>query len=180
VEPHPPVPAAAVPPHDPVTGQQLPQHLLDQAPDDPQPALALPAALAAVALGAAVGALARWLVSVVASPRPLLALVLINFVGCAAMGLLMVFVARLSARPGRSRWPLLVRPALATGVLGGFTTFSTFAVDVVALAEQGRWVAAGSYLGGTVVGCAVAVWAGQVVGLGVVVGHSQRRAGVPR
>ena len=57
----------------------------------------------------------------------------VNLTGCLAMGLL---VAYLVARPGVHR---LARPFLGVGVLGGWTTFSAFAVDVLqeAHAEHG-------------------------------------------
>ncbi|WP_240434882.1 fluoride efflux transporter CrcB [Streptomyces sp. YIM 130001] len=53
----------------------------------------------------------------------------VNAVGCAAMGVLMVLLTE--------AWTAhrLVRPFLGTGVLGGFTTFSTYAVDVERLVD---------------------------------------------
>ncbi|MER7055135.1 CrcB family protein [Streptomyces sp. NPDC000351] len=47
----------------------------------------------------------------------------VNVAGCAVIGVLMVVVTEVWAAPR------LVRPFLGTGVLGGFTTFSTYAVD---------------------------------------------------
>jgi CrcB protein len=70
---------------------------------------------------------------------------LTNVAGCFAIGVLMVVVVeRLSA----SR---LVRPFFGTGLLGGFTTFSTYAVDTRAMLAAGRPAVAAAYLLGTLV-----------------------------
>ena len=55
-----------------------------------------------------------------------------NVSGCLLIGVLMVLVTE------RYRPHALVRPLLGVGVLGGFTTFSTYAVDVVAAVQSGR------------------------------------------
>jgi CrcB protein len=47
-------------------------------------------------------------------------------------------------------------------VLGGFTTFSGYAVDGTALLSTGRYTAAALYLGGTLAGAVLAVWLGTV------------------
>lgn len=84
-----------------------------------------PAVLTAVAAGGVVGAEVRWLLGLVGPPAPWTTLI-INVTGCLLMGMLMVLVTeRFSAHP-------LVRPALGVGVLGGYTTFSTYALDVAA------------------------------------------------
>lgn len=83
--------------------------------------------LAAVALGGVIGACARYGVGLLRPLGPLAfpwSTLLVNVAGCAAMGVLMVLVTEVLT-PHR-----LVRPFLGTGVLGGFTTFSTYAVDV--------------------------------------------------
>lgn len=54
----------------------------------------------------------------------------------------------------------LVRPLLGTGVLGGYTTFSTYAVDAHQVLGAGRLVAAGAYVVGTLVAALVATWVG--------------------
>lgn len=74
---------------------------------------------------------------------------LVNVLGCAAMaGLLLV---------GEHRsYPAWVRPGLGTGLLGGFTTFSTYAVQVAVLGTAGPLLAAG-YLVLTPVLCVGAV-----------------------
>lgn len=77
----------------------------------------------AVAVGGAVGALLRWLLDggwAQGWPWPTL---VINVLGCLLLGVLTVLASRF-AMPG---W---VKPGLGTGVLGGFTTFSAYAVQV--------------------------------------------------
>jgi fluoride exporter len=82
----------------------------------------------------------------------------VNVSGCFLIGVLMVLVERRLA--GRR----LVRPFLAVGVLGGYTTFSTSVVD----AQQARPAVALLYLGATVVGALLAVAAGTALASAVV------------
>lgn len=121
----------------------------------------VPVALAAVALGGALGSVARWLVEVFAAPAfgglPW-ATFFVNVVGCCAMG---VLVARVVSRP--LAHPLL-RPFLGTGVLGGFTTFSAFSVDAVLLTRDGSPIIAVIYVVGTALACLLAVWLGMRIG----------------
>ncbi|MCW2582110.1 MAG: Camphor resistance CrcB protein [Klenkia sp.] len=113
-----------------------------------------------VAAGGALGALARWGVQVGLPHSPggwPWATVTVNLTGCLLIGLLLaVLLARAPDHP----W---LRPFLATGVLGGHTTFSTFSVDAVQLVEAGRWPLALAYLLVSVVGGLAAV----VLGLGL-------------
>lgn len=91
-----------------------------------------------VAVGGVLGALARAGVGEALPYEPgrwSWATLLVNAVGAA---LLMALLAR---RPGDR-----VRLALGTGVLGGFTTFSGFAVDTVLLADAGRGALAAAYV----------------------------------
>ena len=115
----------------------------------------------AAALGGALGALARWGLGL-ALPHPAgtwpTATLLVNLTGCLVLGLL---VAALFARYPGSPW---LRPFLGTGVLGGWTTFSTFAVDAVQLADAGRWGAAAGYVLVSVVGGVLAAAAGVTLG----------------
>jgi len=115
----------------------------------------------AAALGGALGALARWAVGEWLPHRPgqwPWSTLVVNLVGCAAIGLLLaVLLARYAGHP----W---LRPFLAVGVLGGFTTYSTFAVDAVALADAGRPMEAAGYVLLSVVGGVLAVVAGLLAG----------------
>ncbi|GAA2511820.1 CrcB family protein [Pilimelia columellifera] len=117
-----------------------------------RPPLAL---VVAVAAGGAVGALARYGVSV-AAPGPWGTLG-VNVAGCLAIGGLLQWLAD---HPTSSWSHRLARPALGVGLLGGFTTFSTYAVESVALARSGQAPAAVAHLLGTAVAAVVAVWAG--------------------
>jgi CrcB protein len=115
--------------------------------------------LAVIAAGGAVGACARYGASLV-WPTPAGAFPwttwAVNTAGCAAIGVLMVLIAEV-----RTAHPL-VRPFLGTGMLGGFTTFSTYAVDTQRLVDSGRAGLALAYLTLTVLGALGAVWAAAV------------------
>ena len=49
-----------------------------------------------------------------------------------------------------------LRVVLATGVLGGFTTYSAFSLETLALAHNGAWTTAALYVLGTLLGCVLA------------------------
>ena len=113
--------------------------------------------LAVVAAGGVAGALARWGAGVAwpASHAGFpLTTFLVNVVGCFAIGVLMVLVE--DVFPGRR----LLRPFVGTGLLGGFTTFSTYAVDTVRLAHASAVAVAALYLVATVLAALVACAAG--------------------
>src|SRR5437763_10088263 len=83
-----------------------------------------------IAAGGALGALARYGVSLALPTQPghfPWGTFAINVVGCALIGVLMVLIMEV--------WSAhrLLRPFLGVGVLGGFTTFSTYAVDLLGL-----------------------------------------------
>ncbi|MYX95086.1 fluoride efflux transporter CrcB [Streptomyces sp. SID486] len=108
-----------------------------------------------VAVGGALGAVGRYALTL-AWPTPPgsfpWATFWTNVSGCAAMGVLMVLVTDVWAAHR------LLRPFLGTGVLGGFTTFSTYAVDVRALADAGRPGTALVCLAATLCAALAAVW----------------------
>lgn len=114
-----------------------------------------------VALGGAVGSAARYGVNILAGRLTALPLgtLLVNVTGCFAMGLL---AAWLALRGGQHLAPLLL-----TGVLGGFTTFSAFALDTLSLWERGAQATALAYVAGSVIISLAAVTAGLAVGRGV-------------
>ena len=100
-------------------------------------------------LGGGIGAGARHLVNVSAmrllgAAYPWATLV-VNVTGSLAMGLLVAWLAR--------RMPMStdLRVFLATGVLGGFTTFSAFSLDAVTLSERGEMAMAVMYVAMSVV-----------------------------
>jgi CrcB protein len=116
--------------------------------------------LAAIAVGGALGAAARYGVGLalphVPSGWPWSTL-LINASGCLLIGMLMVLITEV--------WVAhrLVRPFLGVGVLGGYTTFSTYAVEAQQLIGAGRPGVALAYLAVTVVAALVAVQVGITV-----------------
>lgn len=57
------------------------------------------------------------------------------------------------------------RQFVMTGVLGGFTTFSSFSLQTLSLARDGEWLRAGGNAVGSVVLCLVAVWLGHLAAL---------------
>jgi CrcB protein len=80
----------------------------------------------------------------------------INVTGSLVMGLL---VGWLAFRAGEG-WTGNVQLFIATGVLGGYTTFSTFSLDAVRLIERGEITLAILYIGGSVLLGIVGLWAG--------------------
>jgi CrcB protein len=115
----------------------------------------------AAALGGGLGALARWEMAEALPREPggwPWATLLVNLLGCLLLGLLIGRVF------DRSPGPPWLRPFLATGVLGGFTTYSAFAVETVQLAEAGRAGLAAGYVLASVAGGVLAAALGQQAG----------------
>ena len=111
-----------------------------------------------VMIGGAVGAGARHLtgratLSLLGPGYPFGTLV-VNLVGGFAMGLLVGALARMSV-PGEN-WRLL----LGVGVLGGYTTFSSFSLDVVNMMQRGDLGVAALYITISVIGSIAALFAG--------------------
>ncbi|WP_345217408.1 CrcB family protein [Georgenia halophila] len=113
--------------------------------------------LTVIALGGAVGALARYGLALAlphgAGAFPWATWVT-NVVGCLLVGVLMGAID-VAGRPHR-----LLRPFLGVGLLGGFTTFSTYTVEVHELLDAGALTTAFAYLAGTVLAALAAVAAG--------------------
>lgn len=89
-----------------------------------------------IAIGGGIGCVARYamttLIEQAAGKTFPAATLAINILGSFLMGFLfIVMLERLTVPPA-------LRAALLTGVLGGFTTFSTFSMEVLLLAEQGQ------------------------------------------
>ncbi|MCD9903117.1 CrcB family protein [Streptomyces sp. MT29] len=137
--------------------EQAPAELPEPGP----PAASQARVLGAVAAGGALGAVARYgalvLWPVAGGGFPWTVFV-VNVSGCALIGVLMV----LTVERGRVTHPL-VRPFLGVGVLGGFTTFSTYAADVSGLLVRQELLTAVAYMAATGVAALAAVWAGAVV-----------------
>jgi fluoride exporter len=102
----------------------------------------------AIGLGAAVGANLRYGLSIWAAQQwgttfPY-GTMLINVLGSCAIGLVMVLLTT------RLAVGALWRPLIVTGLLGGFTTFSTFSYETYGLLVAGSWLAAGLNILGSV------------------------------
>ena len=111
----------------------------------------------AIAVGGAGGASARYAVALLLPAAPTgfpWATFLINVSGCFLIGALMVLISRVWTRYR------LVRPFFGVGVLGGFTTFSTYVVDIQRLVTAGVSGVALLYLAGTLVAAVIATYAG--------------------
>lgn len=108
-----------------------------------------------VALGGMIGAAGRYVIGQT-WPTPATgfpwATFTINVTGCALIGVLMVLVTDMWLRQR------LLRPFLGTGVLGGYTTFSTYTVDIQHLMTGGHPGTALVYLAATPAAALVAVW----------------------
>ncbi|MER5356825.1 fluoride efflux transporter CrcB [Streptomyces sp. NPDC002785] len=111
--------------------------------------------VAVVALGGALGASARYGAALLWPTAPggfPWTTLIVNVVGCAVIGVFMVVISDVWAAHR------LVRPFFGTGVLGGFTTFSTYAVDIERLIDGGRTRTGLAYLGLTPCAALAAVW----------------------
>ena len=100
--------------------------------------------LIAIAVGGALGSLARHFLSsgiygVTGTAFPW-GILIVNVLGGFAMGLVVELGAlKLNYAPE-------MRAFMTTGILGGFTTFSTFSLDAALLIERGEWLSAAFYM----------------------------------
>jgi CrcB protein len=110
-----------------------------------------------VGLGGFIGSIARYAVAVSLTPaapgRFPWATFTVNCVGCLLIGLLAGMLSRAPV-------PETVRLFLVTGLLGGFTTFSAFGLESVALLRRGEFGLALLYMLGSVLVGIAAVWLG--------------------
>ena len=116
--------------------------------------------LAAVAVGGGIGSEARYLLSAAfpAGHGFPWAIFAVNVSGCFFLGLLMVYLLEV--------WPprRFLRPFLAVGLVGGYTTFSTFAGGVMTLLTSHAGALADAYALTSILAALVAVWCGMKVG----------------
>ena len=116
--------------------------------------------LLAVAFGGAIGSVARYLVAGALQPAGAQfnwGILWVNVLGGFVMGLIVEASAlKLNLSPE-------MRAFLTVGILGGFTTFSTFSLDSVLLLQRGAYAAAAGYIGGSVILSILALFVGLYV-----------------
>jgi CrcB protein len=116
----------------------------------------------AVAVGGALGALARYGLDTLIERRSFAVFpwstFTINATGCLLIGLVVAVAV------DRHQLPAWIRLGLVVGVLGGYTTFSTFAQETLDLLEAGRLGLASAYSLGSIVTGVLAVLAGTLLG----------------
>ncbi len=133
--------------------------------------------LAAIAAGGGLGSVARYGLSAAfpagqGFPWGTFA---VNVSGCFLLGLLMVYLLEV--------WPprRFLRPFVAVGLLGGYTTFSTYAAGVMTLLTGHAPALADAYALTSVLAALVAVWSGMKLARAVSTGRGRvRRAGGSR
>ena len=120
-----------------------------------------------VALGSALGGAARFFCTGIAAklfgetfPWGTL---LVNVLGSFIIG----FFATLTGPDGRMFAGTTTRQFVMTGIFGGFTTFSSFSLQTLNLANDGEWLQVGGNVVGSVVLCLVAVWLGHMLALSI-------------
>lgn len=115
-----------------------------------------------IALGSALGGVVRyWSSGLVAAhfgeTFPV-GTIFVNVLGSFLIG----FIATLTAPDGRWFAGSEMRQFMMLGVLGGYTTFSSFSIQTLYLVREGEWLAAGFNVVLSVVLCLVAVWLGHI------------------
>jgi CrcB protein len=120
-----------------------------------------------IGLGGALGSMLRYFLNGVISNRlgetfPWGTLA-INVTGSFVIGV----IATLTGTGGRWFASPETRFFLMTGICGGYTTFSSFSLQTLNLAQDGEWLQAGGNVVGSVVLCLVAVWLGHIAAAAV-------------
>jgi len=113
-----------------------------------------------VGVGSAAGGLLRFWLAALLTARTgdaIWGILLINVTGSFCLGLLFGVLGEAAARSA-------LIPLIGTGLLGGYTTFSTFSFQTLQLVQQGRGGTAATYVGISVVGGLAAAWLGYLAG----------------
>ena len=104
---------------------------------------------------------------------------LVNITG----SLIIAFFATLTGPDGRIFASSTVRQFVMIGLCGGYTTFSSFSLQTLNLANDGEWLQAGGNIIGSVVLCLLAVWLGHILAVSINAmggsdhsAHTRRRA----
>lgn len=118
--------------------------------------------LVAIAIGGALGALARYLLThlgtqLMGAHFPYGTL-LVNVIGSLLIGVVFILLVE------KNLLPMVWRTAIIVGFLGAMTTFSTFSLQTVHLLQEGRLMDAMGYVLGSVLICMLATFAGLFIG----------------
>jgi CrcB protein len=121
-----------------------------------------------VAIGGAIGSVLRYWCSGLAAQAfgetfPVGTL-LVNVIGSALIGL----VAVVTGPDGRLLVAPEVRQLVMVGLFGGFTTFSSFSIQTLALVQDGEWALALANVGLSVGLCLIGVWLGAAAGQAII------------
>ncbi len=116
-----------------------------------------------IAVGSALGGVARYWCSGVVAERigetfPW-GTIVVNVLGSFVIG----FFGTLTAPDGRFLVGATTRQFVMVGLCGGYTTFSSFSLQTLTLAQDGEWLRAGANVMLSVVLCLIAVWIGHVL-----------------
>ncbi|MGO9451665.1 MAG: fluoride efflux transporter CrcB [Candidatus Binataceae bacterium] len=116
-----------------------------------------------IAIGGALGSVGRYyasrLVMELSGGTFPMGTMFVNVTGAIVIG----FIAELASPDSRFLVSPQARLFLMTGICGGYTTFSTFSLETVALLGDGQWLSASLNAVGSVLLCIGAVWVGSVV-----------------
>ena len=118
--------------------------------------------LLAIGIGGGLGSVARfgmstWIYSILGRNFPY-GTFLVNITGCIAIGFLFVVFTDIFSNN------TVLRAAVLIGVLGGYTTFSSFSIEAFNLIEQGELFKSLTYMIGSVVVGLFGTWVGVVIG----------------
>ncbi len=119
-----------------------------------------------IGLGSALGGMARYwssgLVAVQFGGSLPLGTLFVNVLGSFLIGV----IATLTAPDGRMFVGTEMRQFLMLGILGGYTTFSSFSIQTLDMLRGGEWMRAGALIVLSVVLCLLAVWLGHAAATG--------------
>jgi len=122
---------------------------------------------AVVALGGALGSVLRYFLSGLAANSiggvfPWGTLI-INVTGSFAIA----FFSTLTGDQGTVKVPVSASTFFMVGICGGYTTFSSFSLQTLSLAQKGQWLWAGANIILSVVLCLAGAWLGHIVATGI-------------
>lgn len=115
----------------------------------------------AVLIGGGLGAVLRYIISIVAqkySPNFPIGTMIINTTGAFLIGFLSVYLTQVLNTPPSFRLLII------TGILGGYTTFSTYTLEGFSLIDAGEYLKAFYYIIGTNLIGFLFVWLGRIIG----------------